>query len=131
MMFAFALLWMAQVPVAEPPAITSEEPEIVVIARKLKIWHGEVVQRKGKAVCKIKRSTGEKEIDQIGCDALLQCTARRSDDINAINAANKDRRTRKRLMEPVVASIRACALVEMRNAGIAAAAKRRAARGEK
>ena len=130
MILAAALFWLVQAPAVEPPVIANNDSEIVVIAQKLKSWRGVYKQRKGKFVCTTKRSTGDKLIDQIGCDALLQCAAPRSADISAVYAANKDRQVRERLMEPINTIIGEC-LVETRDAGVAALAEQRAAGGLK
>lgn len=125
-----ALFWLVQGPAAAPPTIANEDPEIVVIAQKLKSWRGNFKERKGKFVCTTKRSTGDKLIDQIGCDALLKCAAPRAAEIRAIFEENKDKAARETLMKPINNSIGAC-LFETRNDGIAALAERRAAGGPK
>jgi len=47
--------------------------EIVVIGQKLKAWRAKVDFGKKGATCKIKQSTGDAEIDRIGCTAMEQC----------------------------------------------------------
>lgn len=56
-------------PVAEVPP---PENEITVIANKLRDWRGRWRLRKGAITCKNTRSTGDKAIDAIGCDALVK-----------------------------------------------------------
>lgn len=58
-------------PVAQPPA----DNEIEVIGNRLREWRGKWKTRKGVVSCKTTRSTGNKAIDAIGCDAMVQCIA--------------------------------------------------------
>jgi len=68
-----ALLMAVQdVPAAAPQA----EEEITVIARKLKAWRGGGKLRKGVFTCKTRNSTGDREIDAIGCAAMQVCFPR-------------------------------------------------------
>lgn len=123
-MVAFLLLAAAPDLTASPSP--EAEREIVVIGQKLRNWQGVFKQRKGNYVCTTKRSTGDKMIDQIGCNALLKCAAPRGLEISAIFSSNKDRKTRDQQMKPINDSIGAC-LFETRNDGIAALAEKRAA----
>jgi hypothetical protein len=66
---SFALA--AAEPAAEPPV----ENEITVIGNKLRDWRGKWRTRKGVVSCKTTRSTGDKAIDAIGCNAMVQCIA--------------------------------------------------------
>ena len=125
-MLALALFSLTPATAGTPPILSDEDREIVVIGQKLKNWRGVFKQRKGNYVCTTKRSTGDKMIDQIGCDALLKCAAPRGPEIGAIFAANKNRQTREQLMKPINDSIGEC-LFETRNDGIAALAEKRAA----
>jgi len=56
-------------PVAEPPA----ENEIVVLGNKLRYWRGSWRVRDGVVKCKTKRSTRDREIDAVGCNAMVTC----------------------------------------------------------
>ncbi len=62
---------------AQPAAETTAEPpadnEITVVANRLRDWAGRWKLRKGAIACKTTRSTGDKAIDAIGCNALVQC----------------------------------------------------------
>lgn len=65
------LLTLALVAQTVPNPETGEE--IVVIGEKLKSWRAKVDFGKNGATCKIKQSTGDAEIDRIGCSAMEQC----------------------------------------------------------
>jgi hypothetical protein len=60
-----------QATTAEPEF--SDNPEIVVIAKRLDKWQGKFSLRGEKFKCKTSRSTGDKGIDAIGCNAIRQC----------------------------------------------------------
>lgn len=70
-MMVATLALAATQPAAELPV----ENEIVVMGNKLRDWRGNVKLRNGAVTCKTKRSTGDKAIDAIGCDAMIQCFA--------------------------------------------------------
>jgi hypothetical protein len=53
--------------------VTARQDEIVVIGQKQKNWRGNLKHKKGVPFCKTTRSTGDKEIDKIGCDAMIIC----------------------------------------------------------
>jgi hypothetical protein len=60
-----------QATTAEPEF--SDNQEIVVIAKRLDKWQGKFSLRGEKFKCKTSRSTGDKGIDVIGCNAIRQC----------------------------------------------------------
>lgn len=68
LLFATLALAAAQ-PAAEPPA----GDEIVVMANKLRDWRGTWRVRDGVVKCKTKRSTRDRAIDAVGCNALVMC----------------------------------------------------------
>lgn len=74
-------------PVAEPPV----ENEIEVIGNKLRDWRGKWRMRKGVGTCKTKRSTGDKAIDAVGCEAMVQCFQPIAERWEAINEAKLSR----------------------------------------
>ncbi len=63
------LALVAAQPAAEPPA----GDEIVVMANKLRDWRSTWRVSDGAVKCKTKRSTGDREIDAIGCGAMVTC----------------------------------------------------------
>ncbi|KEO89411.1 hypothetical protein EH31_12250 [Erythrobacter longus] len=60
---------LAPSPTLEPEV----ENEIVVIGRQLRDWRGSWKLKDGAVVCKTRKSTGDKDIDAIGCDAMTSC----------------------------------------------------------
>ena len=72
-------MMLALAALVQPVAAPVEEPladnEILVIGRKLQDWRGTWRLKEGAVTCKTRRSTGDKAIDAIGCDAMVQCIA--------------------------------------------------------
>jgi hypothetical protein len=58
---------------AEPASETVDNNEIVVVGKKLDRWRGEFSLRGEKFKCKTKRSSGDKQIDPLGCQAIKLC----------------------------------------------------------
>ena len=117
------LAFAAAEPVAEVP---TPENEITVIANKLRSWRGRW-KFSGEAVtCKTKRSTGDKAIDAIGCDAMIQCIAPIAPQFEAIENSKlpKDEKNRRGNALLQEARIGEC-VSGKRDAGIAALAERR------
>ena len=67
-----SLLFALAIQIASDP-VTARQDEIVVIGQKQKNWRGNLKHKKGVPFCKTTRSTGDKEIDKIGCDAMIIC----------------------------------------------------------
>lgn len=72
-MIAMALTALAltqtEAPAVEPPL----DNEILVLGNKLRDWRGSWRVRDGVVKCKTKRSTRDREIDAIGCGAMVTC----------------------------------------------------------
>ena len=57
------------------PGTTPEvQRDIVVIGNKLKRWSASVREQDGRMVCRTRRSSGDREIDAIGCSAMASCS---------------------------------------------------------
>jgi hypothetical protein len=93
---------------AAPAAVPDPGSEIVVIARKLKTWRGNLQQVDGKLVCRTRRSTGDTAIDAIGCDGMLACYAPLQPQLDAIAASNLRRAEKNRRMETAARSAIPC-----------------------
>ncbi|WP_394270493.1 hypothetical protein [Qipengyuania sp.] len=122
-MSVLAALALAAAPAAEPVALAADQ--IVVIGERLKTWRGKWRTDKGAARCQTTKSTGDREIDAIGCSALEACVTPLIPRMQAIAASKAPRAERNRLMQAASQPIGPC-LVERRGDGIAALAERRA-----
>jgi len=58
---------------AQPAVEVPADDEIVVMGNKLRDWRGSWRVRYGVVKCKTKRSTADREIDAIGCSAMVTC----------------------------------------------------------
>ena len=67
------LLLAAQTALLEPAPEPAVDQDIIVVARKLERWKGRFSQRGNVTKCKTTVSSGDKEIDAVGCDALRLC----------------------------------------------------------
>lgn len=72
-----ALLLLAAQPAAAAAEPASAENDIVVIGRRVqKIKFRLKLDKAGKVVCRITRSSGDPEIDSLACDAARPCVRR-------------------------------------------------------
>lgn len=121
-MISFALF--VAVVQASPALQPQASNDVVVMAEKLKNWRASVRERKGRMICTTKTSTGDRELDAIGCNAMATCLTQLRPRLNAT--------LEKRLAEAERKSLRAAADRELftcvtsnRDAGSAALAERR------
>jgi hypothetical protein len=119
---ASLLLLAAASPI--PPPETAEQ-QIVVIGEKLKRWTGSAQQKDGQWVCRTKRSTGDVEIDRIGCDAMNSCLNLMEPERLEI-WKDKDKKRRKLLYAAFYKDKLTPCVAERRSDGIAALAAQRA-----
>lgn len=79
---------------------TAEEPipMITVIGQKLADWKGVLKSRDGVRACETTRSTGDAEIDAIGCEALEACVLPLAPQIEAIAGGDQSRRDKRRAL---------------------------------
>ena len=125
-MLIAALALAAAQPAPEQPV----GDEIVVIGRKLESWRGSWRLRDGAVTCKTRRSTGDKAIDALGCDAMVACIGPLAPRFAEIEASKVDKTEMQRQADALLkdAKIGDC-LTARREAGIAAlAAARRSKR---
>jgi hypothetical protein len=121
-----SLVLAAAQPVAEPPV----ENEITVIGNRLRDWRGKWKVRKGVPKCKTTRSTGDKAIDAIGCNAMTVCMAPIIPQWEAIHDAKLSRSELKSQINALMVSANVGVCVrDTRKAGIdALIAERRSKR---
>lgn len=117
--FPLPLALMAAEPVAEPSA----ENEIEVIGNKLRDWSSSFKLRRGAVDCKTKRSTGDKDIDAIGCNAIVRCMTPFSGEWQTINDSQGSKAEKSQQLAAIFKAnaVNDC-IVQNRNDGIAALA---------
>ena len=129
-MLIAALALAAAQPAAEPSAEPTPDNEITVTANKLRAWQGRWKLRKGAITCKTTRSTGDKLVDAIGCDAMVRCFQPLAPQWSALSEAKLPKAEANRRADALMkeAKVGEC-VVARREAGIAAlAAARRSKR---
>ncbi len=55
-------------------ALPTRTDEVTVIGQRLKTWRGAVRSSGGRTTCRTTKSTGDRQIDAIGCTALAGCS---------------------------------------------------------
>lgn len=126
-MLTIALLAMAQttgspVPDATPVA----QDEITLISRKLRDWRGFLTTKDGATRCVTKKSTGDRDIDQIGCAAMVGCFPHYEGEFKAVLSAGRDKASRNRMNADISQRLAAC-VEERHNKLVEALADQRAA----
>jgi hypothetical protein len=103
------------------------QDEVIVIGRKLQAWRGVLKTKNGTVRCVTKKSTGDRDIDQIGCAAMTTCFPRFVGELNATLSPANDKATRERLNADVSRRMAAC-VEDSHDRLVGALADRRAAR---
>ena len=122
--FSPMLLALALQAAPAPPPNPEVQRDIVVIGAKLKNFTTRVYSKDGKMFCQTKRSTGDKEIDAIGCTAAATCMTELRPRIIASVDRKLPRAERKRLNDLAGRDFYACTMAR-RDALIADLAERR------
>ncbi len=122
-----ALLLQAAVPQPAPAPVPDE---VTVIGHKLKKWAGKVSTTFGITTCRTTRSTGDREIDAVGCTALRACWPQYLPRFKAAEDGHLAADERKRLTDAATADLRPC-LLTRRDALIEELAVKRAAMRER
>lgn len=121
-------LALAYAPPADPPTPPEVSEEIVVVGERLKTWRGRITPAGAALRCVTTTSTGDPEVDAIGCGAMVACFTPLRPRMQA--ALARPRRERAALMAPIEREVGAC-MMERRDQLIAGLAERRyAARQE-
>lgn len=110
-------------PAAVPPFT---QDEIRVIGRKLRDWRGAIKLGDHAAACVTKRSTGDRDIDQIGCDAMTACVPTFEAELKDAYTRTPDKAAQAQRTADIARRMTAC-FESRHDASIAALADRRAA----
>jgi hypothetical protein len=105
-------------PRAVDPKVAAQVP---VIAGKLAQWRGAWGAAGGKLACKTVRSTGDEDIDRIGCAAMIACVKPIYPELKAIADGKGTEADKQRRIGARLAGQERC-LKEHRGEGIAALA---------
>ncbi|WP_010543332.1 hypothetical protein [Sphingomonas elodea] len=110
------------------PVNPAAQEEIVVIGRKLRDWRGKLDLSARGTRCLTKRSTGDREVDQIGCDAMMICVPKFEAELKAALNQSKDKASRERANADVSRRITLCFQTEHDRRSAALAERRVALR---
>lgn len=113
-------LFLAIHGVQPPPAAA----DVVVMGEKLKNWRASVRERKGRMVCTTKTSTGDRELDAVGCNAMATCLTQLKPRLNATLDKRLAAADRKSLRDAVDRDLFTCVTTN-RDTAAAALAERR------
>lgn len=123
------VLILAQGPAAGAPAKPVDPKvaaQVPIIAGKLQQWQGTWGAAKGKLGCKTMRSSGDAEIDRIGCEAVIACVKPVYPELKAIADGAGAEADKKKRMAAKLATLEGCMKLN-RGQGIAALALKRGA----
>ncbi|WP_037498953.1 hypothetical protein [Sphingomonas jaspsi] len=120
-MIALFILSMLAAPSMGP---TADPAEVVVMSRKLETWKGNAHASDKGATCKTSKSSGDADIDAIGCASVVTCMNQMMPRIAAAQERGVGKDQRKALMAAVDKDLLVC-LTSERDRQIAALAERR------
>ena len=115
------LAFLSQTPHVEP---RRTDQEIIVIGDRLRRWTGKYEGRGTRMKCSTRKSTGDAEIDAIGCAAFQTCADRLQPRILATDAKGLSKAMRKQMKDAVKTELAAC-VQGQRDQMVAALADRR------
>jgi hypothetical protein len=122
------LLLIAAQTTAVAPAPREIDPKVAeqvpIIAGKLEEWRGTWAAAGGQLGCRTIRSSGDEEIDALGCASVLACVRPAYPELKAIADGATSVEDKKRRMQAKLASLQPC-MREHRGQGIAELALKR------
>jgi len=114
----------ATVPAAPRPIDPKVAAQVPVIAGKLDQWRGAWGAVAGKLACKTIRSSGDEEIDALGCASMIACVKPEYVALKAIADGKASVDEKKRLISAKLATLQPC-MKAHRGQGIAELALKR------
>ena len=104
MSIVMALVVMSAQPVIAAP----RESEIIVIGQRLRDWRGRFRTSEGQFYCSTTRSTGDAEIDGIGCTTASTCYHKHQPQVIAAFNGSTPRSIRKAARRAIEQQLTAC-----------------------
>lgn len=102
------LILMTALLVAQQAMVAPDETEIVVIGQRLSHWTGKYAIRGSKLRCSTKSSSGDRDIDTLGCRAFDSCADQLSSQIAATDEKPLPKATRLAMKESVKRDLSTC-----------------------
>lgn len=100
----FALSLASPEDAAPPPA----DEDIIILANKLQRWTGKFQIRGTRRKCATVTSSGDAEIDEVGCQAFLACADQYQPETDASDARGIDSETRRARKTTLITHMREC-----------------------
>ncbi len=121
-----AIVLLAATPAAAPPANVDPKvaAQVPVIAGKLEQWRGAWGAAGGKLACKTIRTSGDEEIDALGCASMIACVKPAYPALKTIADGLAATDEKKRLIAAKLATLQPC-MKQHRGQGIAELALKR------
>ena len=102
-----ALLLALALQATPSPAAPSED--VVVIGERLKTWRGRIGDTSRTPLrCRTTKSTGDRDIDRIGCDTMVACFSRMRERMAAIGDCRRAKAERESLRASVERDLGVC-----------------------
>ncbi|HMG48424.1 MAG TPA: hypothetical protein VK614_13315 [Allosphingosinicella sp.] len=105
MLGVLSLLLSASQAIATPPTV---EQEIVVIGERLRTWRARYSVRGSQVRCRTTRSTGDREIDAIGCVAFETCIGQLRARIDESDRRDLESATRRSMKAAIQRDLPTC-----------------------
>ncbi len=103
------LAFLAAQAVQLPAPAQPKSEDVVVIAQKLKSWRGKVGDASRTPIrCRTVKSTGDREVDGIGCRTMVECFSRMRERIVALGDRHLPKAARGTQRAAVERDIGAC-----------------------
>ena len=102
------LILTAALLVAQQAIVGSEQTEIVVIGQRLSNWTGRYAIRGSKLRCSTKTSSGDRDIDTLGCRAFEACADQLASQIAATDEKSLPKDVRVSMKESVKRDLSIC-----------------------
>ena len=118
------LILMTALLVAQQVTVESDQKEIVVVGQRLSHWTGKYAIRGSKLRCITKISSGDREIDALGCGAFDACADQLAHRIAATDEKTLSKEVRLSMKESVKHDLSIC-VAEKRVVLIGELAKKR------
>ena len=102
------LILMTALLVAQQAMVESEQGEIVVLGQRLSHWTGRYAIRGSKLRCSTKTSSGDKDIDTLGCRAFETCADQLASRTAATDEKSLPKEARLSMKESVKRDLSTC-----------------------
>ncbi|MBB5711096.1 hypothetical protein [Sphingomonas xinjiangensis] len=101
-------MFLASATISQAATQAVEEDEIVVMGQRLNRWTGKYQIRGAKRKCSTKTSSGDREVDNVGCAAFLKCADKYQNLTDAGDGKGISKATRNVLKQDLIGKMKTC-----------------------